>query len=77
MAKATLEETCCHNLQTSLLSQIGVAESHTYKQLVYQGEHAEEIVSRVKAEENKLRPESRQDARQKHLSKLKGRTHWQ
>jgi len=56
MTQDTLVETCCHNLQTSLLSQIGVAES-TWKQLVQQGEQAEDIVARVKAEENKPRPE--------------------
>ena len=49
-------ETCRHNLQTSLLAQIGVAESRTWKQLVQQGEQAEEIVARVRAEENKPRP---------------------
>jgi len=44
-------------LQTSLLAQIGVAESHTWKQLVQQGEHAEEIIAKVKVEKNKPRPE--------------------
>jgi len=34
MTQATLVEICRHNLQTSLLTQIGVAESHTWKQLV-------------------------------------------
>jgi len=43
MTQATLVETCRHNLQTSLLAQIGVAESRTWKQLVQQGEQAEEI----------------------------------
>ena len=57
MTQATLVETCRHNLQTSLLAQIGVAESHTWKQLVQKGEYAEEIVARVRAEENKPRPE--------------------
>ena len=37
--------------------QIGVAESRTWKQLIQQGEQAEEIVARVRAEENKPRPE--------------------
>jgi len=41
----------------SLLAQIGVAESRTWKQLVQQGEQAEEIIARVRAEENKPRPE--------------------
>ena len=53
----TLVETCRHNLQTSLLAQIGVAESRTRKQLIQQGEQPEEIVARVRAEENKPRPE--------------------
>jgi len=34
MAQATMVETCRHNLQTSLLAQIGVVESRTSKQLV-------------------------------------------
>jgi len=55
MTKATLVETCRHNLQTSLLPQIGVAESRTWKQLVQQSEQIEEIVARVGAEENKPR----------------------
>ena len=50
-------ETCRHNLQTSLIAQIGVAESRTRKQLVQQGEQVEEIIARVKAEKNKPRPE--------------------
>jgi len=49
MTQAILVETCRHKLQTSLLTQIGVAESRTRKQLVQQGEQAEEIVARVKA----------------------------
>jgi len=57
MTQATLVETCHHNLQTSLLTQIGVAESRTWKQLVQQGDQAEEIIVRVRAEENKPRPE--------------------
>ena len=63
MTQATLVETCRHNLQTSLLAQIGVAESRTWKQLVQQGEQAEEIITSVRAEENKPDPKSRQDAR--------------
>ena len=50
-------KTCRRNLQSSLLPQIGIAESRTWKQLVPQGEQAEEIVARVKAKENKPRPE--------------------
>ena len=57
MTQATLVETCRYNLQTSLLAQVGVAESRTWKQLVQQGEQAKEIIVRVMAEENKLRPE--------------------
>ena len=57
MTQATLVETCHHNLQTSLLAQIGVAESRTWKQLVQQGEQAEEIIAGVRAGENKPRPE--------------------
>ena len=57
MTQVTLVETCRHNLQTSLLAQIGVAESRTWRQLIQQGEHAEEIVTRVRAEENKPIPE--------------------
>jgi len=34
MTQATLVESCRHNLQTSLLPQIGVAESRSWKQLV-------------------------------------------
>jgi len=57
MTQATLVKICCHNLQTSLLAQIEVAKSRTWKKLVQQDEKAEEIVTRVKAEESKLRPE--------------------
>ena len=56
MTQATLVETSRHNLQTSLLAQIGVAESRIWKQLVQQGEQAEEIIVRVRVEENKSRP---------------------
>jgi len=59
ITQSTLVETCRHNLQTSLLAQMGVAEYRTWKQLVLQGEQAEEIVSRVRAKEknSKLRPD--------------------
>ena len=57
MTQVTLVETCRHNLQTSLLAQIVVAESRTRQQLVQQGEQAKEIIARVRAEENKLKPE--------------------
>ena len=57
MPQAILVETCRHNLQTSLLTHIGVAKSRTWKQLVQQGEQAEEIIANVRAKENKPRPE--------------------
>ena len=57
MTQATLAEICRHNLQTSLLTQIWVAKIRTWKQLVQQGEQAEEIIARVRAEENKPRLE--------------------
>jgi len=50
MTQATLVKTYHHNLQTSLLTQIRVAESRNWKQLVQQGEQAEEIIARVQAE---------------------------
>ena len=53
MTQDTLVVICRHNLQTSLLAQLGVAESRIWKQLVQQGEQAEEIVARVRAEEKK------------------------
>ena len=34
MSQSTLVETCCHNLKTALLAQIGVAECRNWKQLV-------------------------------------------
>jgi len=57
MTQATVVETCHHNLQTSFLAQIGVAESRIWKQLVEQGEQAEEIVARARTEKNKSKPE--------------------
>jgi len=56
MMQSTLVETYHHNLQTALLTQIGVAECCTWKQLVLQGEQAEEIVVRIKAEEKESKP---------------------
>jgi len=47
---------CRHNLQTSLLTQMGVAECRTWKQLVLQGEQTEEIIARVRAEEKDSKP---------------------
>ena len=57
MTQVTLVEACHHNLQTSLLAQIGVAESCIWKQLVQQDEQAKELVARVRVEENKPKPE--------------------
>ena len=59
MTQFTLIKTCRHNLQTSLLAQMGVAECRTCNQLVLQGEQAEEIVARVRVEkkDSKLRPD--------------------
>jgi len=47
------DETCYHNLQTTLLTQIKVTQSRTCKQLVLQGEQAEDIVARVNHEDYK------------------------
>ena len=51
MVQTTLVETCRHNLQTTLLAHMGVAECKSWKQLVLQGEQAETIVARIKVEE--------------------------
>ena len=56
MTQTTLEEPCLHNLQTTLLAQIKVTECRTWKKLVLQGEQAEEIIARVKAEEKDSKP---------------------
>jgi len=53
MTQSTLVETCRHNLQTTLLDQIGVTQSRTWKQLVLQGKRAEDIVVRVNQEDYK------------------------
>ena len=50
MTQSTLVETCHHNLQTTLLSQIEVAQSLIWKQLVLQGKGAEDIVAKVNYE---------------------------
>ena len=76
MTQATLVETCRHNLQTSLLAQIGVAESRTWKQLVQQDEQAEEIVARVRAEENKPRPEKSTRRAPEISFQSKKKIHW-
>jgi len=45
MTQSTLVETYRHNLQTALLVQMGVAEYHTWKQVVLQGEQVEEMIA--------------------------------
>jgi len=56
MTQFILVETCHHNLQFTPLTQIGVAECSTWKQLVLQGEQAKKIVTRVKSEEKSSKP---------------------
>ena len=58
MTQSTLVETCHQNMQISLLTQMGVAECHTWRQLALQCEQAEEIIAQIRAEEkdSKLRP---------------------
>ena len=51
MTQSTLVETCRHNLQTNLLARIGVAECRSWRQLISQGEQAQKIIVRIKAEE--------------------------
>ena len=63
MTHSTLVETCSHNLQTTFLPQIGVAECHTWKQLISQVEQAEEIIVRVKAEEKENKPRQEKSMR--------------
>ena len=58
MTQTTLVETCRHNLQTSLLAQMGVAECSSWRQLILQGEQAEALVARIKAEEGESRAKS-------------------
>ena len=64
MTQTTLVETCRHNLQTTLLAHMGVAECKLLKQLVSQGEQAETKVARIKAEEGEKtrQPSSRTPA---------------
>ena len=56
MSLSTLVETCYYSLLTALLTQIRVSECRTWKQLVQQGEQAEEIVTLVKVEEKGSKP---------------------
>ena len=78
MTQSTLVEMCRHNLQTSLFAQMVVEECHTWKQLVIQGEQAEEIVARVKAEENsKPRPTNYHDVPQSRLLNQEEEILWQ
>ena len=51
MTQSTLVEIYRHNRQTFLLVEMGVTECLTWKKLVLQGEQAEEIVARVRAQE--------------------------
>jgi len=53
MTQSTLVETCRHNLQTTLLTQIGVTQSRTWKQLALQGERPEDVIARVNQEDYK------------------------
>jgi len=53
MTQSTLIKTYHHNLQTILLTQIGVAQSRTWKQLVLQDVRAEDIIARVNQEDYK------------------------
>ena len=47
------DETCHQNLQTTLLTQIGVTQSRTWKQLALQGERPEDVIARVNQEDYK------------------------
>jgi len=69
MTQSTLVKTCRHNLQTSLLDQMGVAERCTWKQLVLQGKQVEEIITRVRTEGKTANrdPTSQCDVHQSHL----------
>ena len=71
MTQMTLVETCRHNLQTTLLAHIGVAECKSWKQLVSQ---AETIVARIKAEEGeKMRQPSSSQRTPAQSSRSKGK----
>lgn len=63
MTQSTLVETCRHNLQTTLLTQLGMTECRTWKQLVLQGDQAEEIVVKVKTEEKESKPRPEKSTR--------------
>ena len=56
ITQPTLVEMYHHNLQTTPLARIEVAECHIWKQLVLQGEQAEEIIAKVRAEEKDSKP---------------------
>ena len=80
MTQSTLVETCRLNLQTFLLAQMGVAEYHSWMQLVLQGEQLEEIVARVKAEEKRQPnrdPTSQCDVPQSHFLNREEGILWQ
>ena len=54
MTQYKLVETYRHNLQITLLAQIGIAQSRTWKQLILQGERAEDIVARLSQKDYKI-----------------------
>lgn len=58
MTQSTLE-TCCHSLLTALITQMWVAECRSWKQLISQGEQAESIIDRIKAEREQVGTRSR------------------
>ena len=72
MTQSTLVETYRHNLQTQLLAQMGVVECRSWRQLVSQGEQAEAIVARVKAEEEP-QPKPQQQHNQNNAQRSKGK----
>jgi len=54
MTQSTFVETCHHNLQIALLTQIGVAECRTWKQLVLQDEQARRSSRRPKLKKRRV-----------------------
>lgn len=50
----TLVQTYHYNFLTPLILLIGLVECDTWKQLVWQGEHAERILVRIQAEGQSL-----------------------
>ena len=66
-------------MQTFLLTQIGVVKYRTWKQLVLQGEQAEEIIARVSAEEKTANqdPTNQRDESQSYLLNHGEKILWQ